>query len=54
MPEGKHSTSRLRRWLEKRREGQRRAGEIAERRKATRKRDAAAGSRAGATYDPRL
>ena len=54
MPEGKQSTSRLRRWLDKRREGQRRAGEIAQRRKAQRKEDSRRAARHGGTDDPRL
>jgi hypothetical protein len=54
MPEGKQSTSRLRRWLDKRRESQRRAGEIAQRRKAQRKHDTTGAARHGGTFDPRL
>jgi hypothetical protein len=39
MTEPKQSSGRMRRWLEKRRESQRHAGEMTARRKATRKQD---------------
>ena len=47
MSEAKQSSGRIRRWLEKRREGRRRGAEMAARAKATRKHDLERASRHG-------
>jgi hypothetical protein len=47
MAEGKQSKGRLRRWLDKRRDAQRRGAEMADRAKASRRRDFERASRHG-------
>ena len=53
MAEGKQSKGRLRRWLDKRRDAQRRGAEMAGRAKASRRRDSRAPA-ATATWDPAI
>jgi hypothetical protein len=47
MTEAKESKGRIRRWLDRRKEGQRRAAEIAQRRKSVRTEDGTRASRHG-------
>ena len=52
MRESKQSSSRLRRWLDRRRDRQRHAADMTERAKAARKQDEDRGARHGSLRDP--